>query len=223
MRPTALLVDDDPTTLVALPDTLKCRLPLLRVETTTSVVDALARLEGRPYSVLLTDLRMPRMDGLSFLHEVKQRHADTPVVIMSGTHDLAVVMQAFEAGAFDFLPKPLDRDDLSTTIQLALCTFGLQRDLQASQQRLRRYAERLRRFQTEPLVDLHVDLQQLASAVLEEATLVRSRSASRVAQSRAMIQRQEKRVQETANLLRSVRDVAHRRSQARAVFHRLTG
>ena len=223
MRPTALLVDDDPVTLVALPETLQCRQPRLRVETTTSIDDALARLDVRPYNVVLTDLRMPRMDGLCFLHEVKQRHVDTPVVIMSGTNDLAVVMQAFELGVFDFLPKPLDRDDLSTTLQLAVCSFGLQRDLEASQQRLRRYVERLRRLQTEGSVDLHADLKQLASAVFEEATLVRSRSANRVAQSQAMIQRQEQRIQETAKLLRSVRDVAHRRSQARSVFRRLTG
>jgi DNA-binding NtrC family response regulator len=163
------------------------------------------------------------MDGLSFMHEVKQRHADTPVVIMSGTTDLADVMQAFELGAFDFLPKPLDRDDLSTTIQLAVCTFGLQRDLQASQHRLRRYVERLRRLQSAGWVDLHADLKHLSWALLEEATLACSRSANRVAQSQARIQRQEQRMQETAKLLHSVRDVAHRRSQARAVFRRLTG
>ena len=69
MRPTALLVDDDSTTLLAFPDLLHHKIPRLRVETTTDVTDALARLDVRSYSVVLTDLRMPRMNGLTFLRE----------------------------------------------------------------------------------------------------------------------------------------------------------
>jgi DNA-binding NtrC family response regulator len=215
MRPTALLVDDDPTTLVALPDTLHYRIPHLRVETTTSVVDALARLEVREYSVVLTDVRMPRMDGLNFLREAKRRNVETPVVLMTGMNDPALLTQAFEAGAFDFLPKPLDRNDLSTTIQFALYTYGLLRDLKASQQRLRRYVERLGRVQTEVPV-IHSDLMELASDLLEEATVVRSRARGRVAHSQALIQRNEERLQNTAQLLYAVQNLARQRSQERA-------
>jgi DNA-binding NtrC family response regulator len=215
MRPTALLVDDDPTTLVALPDALRCRLPCLRVETTTSVVDALARLELRPYSVVLTDVRMPRMDGLSFLHEVKRRHAETPVVVMTGINDHALLAQALEAGAFDFLPKPLDRNDLSTTVQLALYTYGLERDIKASQQRLRRYVERLGRLQTEVPVEIQSELSRLASDLLEEAAVVRGRALGTVARSQVLIQRNEERLRKTAKVLCAVQALARQRSQQR--------
>ena len=216
MRPTALLVDDDPTTLVALPDTLQCRLPHLRVETTTSVVDALARLEVRPYSVVLTDLRMPRMDGLSFLYEVKRRHAETPIVLMTGTNDHALVTQAIEAGAFDFLPKPLERNDLSTTIQLALCAYNLRRDIKASQQRLRRCIERLDRVQTEGPLESHSDFMELASDLVEGAAVVRNGARERVAQSQALIQRNTAHLQKTEQLLAEVQNLARQRSQQRA-------
>jgi FixJ family two-component response regulator len=149
------------------------------------------------------------------LHEVKKRHVETPVVLMTGMNDHVLLRHAFEAGAFDFLPKPLDRDDLSTTIQLAVCAYGLLRDINASQKRLRRYVERLRRLQTEAPLDVRSDLKELASDLLGEAGVVHTRALARVEDSKARIQRNEERVQETAKLLRAVQDIARQRSQGR--------
>jgi FixJ family two-component response regulator len=221
MRPTALLVDDDATVLIALPDTLQCRLPRLRVETTSSVVDALARLEVKAYSVILTDLRMPRLDGLGLMREVKRRHVDTPVVLMTGTTDSALLKQALETGIFDILPKPLDRDDLSTTIQLALRTHSLLREIKASQERLRRHVVRLARLQTKGPLERHSELKDLSLDLFRDAALVRKRASGSLADSDARMQRNRQRLQETEKLLRSVREVARQRSQARVALREL--
>ena len=216
MRPTALLVDDDSTTIAALPNALQCRLPRLRIETTTNAVDAVSRLDRVSYSVVLADYRMPRMDGMSLLREVKRRSPETSVILMTGTNDAALEAQAFEAGAFDFLPKPLDRDDLTTTIQLALCAYSLQRDLKAWQERSRRYSERLRHLRTEPGLPTY-DFKERLAQLVEEASVVNDRVHATVMQCRALIKRNEAHIQEIRNRLQSVHRIAQQRSRERFV------
>jgi YesN/AraC family two-component response regulator len=185
------------------------------------VVDALARLDIHRYSVVLTDLRMPRMDGLTFLQEVKRRHVETPVVLMTGITDVNLAALATEAGAFDFLPKPLDRDDVATTIQLAVSVSRLQRDIKASQQRLRRIAERLRRGKISH--GRTSDILELISDLVENAGVVREQAQASISQSKTIIQRNKARLQETRTLLDSVQRVARQRGQERAVRRMLLG
>ncbi len=72
------------------------------------------------YDLVLTDLRMPRVDGMQLLHAVQDHHPDTPVVVITahGTVDSAV--EAMRAGAFDFITKPFDESELHTIVDKAL-------------------------------------------------------------------------------------------------------
>jgi DNA-binding response OmpR family regulator len=161
------------------------------------------------------------MDGLGLMREVKRRHVDTPVVLMTGTTDSALLKQALETGIFDILPKPLDRDDLATTIQLALRTYSLLRDIKASQERLRRHIVHFGRLQTKPPPERHSELKDLALDLFREAALVRNRAFKSLADSDARIQRNRQRLQETEKVLRSVQQVARQRSQARVALRHL--
>ena len=165
---------------------------------------------------------MPRLDGLSFLQEVKRRHVDTPVVLMTGTTDPALLSQAIETGIFDVLPKPLDRDDLSTTIQLAVRTYSLLRDVKASQERLRRHVERLGRLK-KVSQESHSELKDLALELFRDAALIRSRAFKSLSNSDARMQRNQKRLQESAKLLHSVQEAARQRTQARLVVRKFQG
>lgn len=90
--------------------------------------DMLQALAADQPAVLVTDIRMPGMDGLSLLSQVKQAHPELPVIIMTAFTDLNSTVEAFQHGAFDYLPKPFDVD-----AALALIQRAAQRDLAASQ------------------------------------------------------------------------------------------
>ena len=94
----------------------------------TAVADggaALALLEERDYSVVITDLRMPQVDGMTLLKTLAERDADVPVIMITahGTVDTAV--EALKAGAFDFITKPFDQDELMAVVAKAARTRAL--------------------------------------------------------------------------------------------------
>jgi CheY-like chemotaxis protein len=83
-RASVLVVDDDPATLVALPDMLTTRIPGVSVTTYESAITGLEALRTSNYDAVVVDLRMPEMDGLTLLRNVRQFSEHTPVVIISG-------------------------------------------------------------------------------------------------------------------------------------------
>ncbi|MCC2595634.1 nitrogen regulation protein NR(I) [Pusillimonas sp. MFBS29] len=87
-----------------------------------SAREALEALESDTPSVLVTDVRMPGEDGLSLLHRIKQSHPDLPVIVMTAFTDLNSTVQAFQKGAFDYLPKPFDVNAAVGLIQRATRT-----------------------------------------------------------------------------------------------------
>lgn len=85
-----------------------------------SAENALAALNSGQPDVLISDIRMPGMDGLSLLAEVKQHNPLLPVIIMTAHSDLDAAVNAYQQGAFDYLPKPFDIDDAVTLVARAL-------------------------------------------------------------------------------------------------------
>ncbi len=69
---------------------------------------------------LITDIRMPGIDGFALLGRVKARHADLPVIVMTAHSDLDSAVSAYEGGAFEYLPKPFDIDDAVELAQRAI-------------------------------------------------------------------------------------------------------
>src|SRR5574341_1802220 len=88
---------------------------------------ALAVMARTPVQVVVTDLVMPRLDGLSLLRRVAADYPDVPVIVITahGTVDSAVA--ALKAGAFDFITKPFEQDDLKRVIAKAARAHDLAR------------------------------------------------------------------------------------------------
>src|SRR5690606_15858086 len=84
-----------------------------------SGAELLEALEESQPSVLVTDVRMPGIDGLTLLHKVKEAHPDLPVIVMTAFTDLSSTVEAFQKGAFDYLPKPFDINAALALIQRA--------------------------------------------------------------------------------------------------------
>ncbi len=84
-------------------------------------LQALEMINGKGgFDVALTDINMPRMDGLTFLKQIKQNGGLTKTVIVSAYGDMKNIRTAMNRGAYDFVTKPIDFEDLTTTLEKAL-------------------------------------------------------------------------------------------------------
>ena len=77
-----------------------------------SAVEALQVLSQLPIELVITDVRMPGMNGLATLREIKQRHPLVEVIMLTGHASIETAVQGMELGAFDYLMKPMDIDEL---------------------------------------------------------------------------------------------------------------
>ncbi|MGE4297774.1 MAG: response regulator [Desulfovibrionaceae bacterium] len=105
-----LLVDDEEDFLSVVAKRLAKR--ELRVATATSGEGALAHIEAAPVDVVVLDLKMPDMDGLQTLRAIKAMKPGIEVIMLTGHADLATAVSGMEIGAFDYLLKPTDVDEL---------------------------------------------------------------------------------------------------------------
>lgn len=83
----------------------------------------LERLATQTPDVLLSDIRMPGMDGLALLKQIKQCHPLLPVIIMTAHSDLDAAVSAYQQGAFDYLPKPFDIDEAVALVERAISHY----------------------------------------------------------------------------------------------------
>ena len=88
--------------------------------TAASGEEALGYLHEQDVDLLFSDVKMPKMDGLALLRKIKQENDGTAVVMISGHRDIDVAIEAMKEGAFDYLLKPLGRDDVLRTVHRAL-------------------------------------------------------------------------------------------------------
>jgi len=90
------------------------------VATASDGAEALARLADGPFDLLLTDQRMPKMDGLELLEQARRIDPGLPVVLMTAYGTVSTAVEAMKRGASDYLTKPFERDELLLVIDKAL-------------------------------------------------------------------------------------------------------
>ena len=141
--PRILLVDDDPALLEALPEALRLRLDGIEIDTSETAYDALDRLRETEYDAIVSDIKMPGMDGLALFTEAQSLRPGTPVLLITGhgEHDLAV--QALRGGAYDFVQKPIDRDYFVASLERAVQMRRLDRQVAEQQVLLEQHARLL--------------------------------------------------------------------------------
>jgi len=125
-----LIVDDNKTST----DTL-CALVERRGHTAHAAYDgqqALTVLEAEPIDVLVTDLKMPRMDGMQLLRRVRDRWPDVVVIVVTAHGSVEAAVEAMKIGAFDFVTKPLDNNELQVKLQKAVA----QREMSLKMERM---------------------------------------------------------------------------------------
>src|SRR5438094_2482790 len=84
-------------------------------------MEALALLDsGEEFELMLSDLMMANLDGIGLLEKTKERFPDMPVVMVTAVHDISVALAALRNGAYDYLLKPFEREQLLATVRRAL-------------------------------------------------------------------------------------------------------
>jgi len=113
---TVLVVDDEPSVLFALSEGLSDRRGGVRVVTAANGIEAVAVLEAEPVDLVLTDLRMPDMDGFELLAFLRRNHPSVPVILMTALGSDETSARLGTAGSFECLAKPFHLPDLKRKI-----------------------------------------------------------------------------------------------------------
>ena len=140
MSPRILIVDDDTALLEALPEALGLRMNGIEIDTVETAFDALDRIRENDYDAVVSDIKLPGMDGLALLGEIRGLRPGTPTLLITGhgEHDLAV--QALRGGAYDFVQKPIDRDYFVRSLERAIQMRRLDRQVDEQRVELERHA-----------------------------------------------------------------------------------
>jgi signal transduction histidine kinase len=127
--PQILIVDDDTALLQALPQTLSLRIIGVRADTSDSAQGALELIQEHDYDVIVSDIKMPGMDGLALLAKIQELQPETPTLLITGHGEHHLAIQALRGGAYDYIQKPIDRDDFVASLQRAIQTRQLRRQV----------------------------------------------------------------------------------------------
>src|SRR5947209_5618000 len=153
-QPRVLIVDDDAALLQALPEALRLRMREVTVDTADSAAAALDRIAARDYDAIVTDIKMPGMDGLELLAEIRTHRPDTPTLMITGHGERDLVVHALRGGAYDFIQKPIDRDYFVASLRRAIQTRELGRRVKQEQLAVERHLNELEAIVEERTRDL---------------------------------------------------------------------
>ncbi len=116
-----LVVDDDPLIRGSLYEMLRGQ--RYEVEMASDGSEAMDHLNRRPFQLVITDWKMPQMDGMSLLAHIKTQHPDVNVILVTGFGNVSSAVEAIRQGAFDYLTKPIQPEELEDTIRRALTQY----------------------------------------------------------------------------------------------------
>lgn len=160
-KPKILVVDDDSQVLEML--VLLLSEQGFHVEKAHSAAEALLRLQENNLKVVLTDIRMPGMDGFELTSTIHTYDPNLPVIIMTAYAEVEVAVGALKHGAFDFIFKPINHDQLLHAIGKATAFY----DLKSLERDYRQSLEMAVKSKTEELSDLNREIIRRLTVVAE--------------------------------------------------------
>jgi DNA-binding NtrC family response regulator len=168
VKPRALIVDDERAECEMFADAL--RDAGFEAAWEMQPAEALRRLEGQPFDVVVTDLNMPGLPGNELCRRIKLSKPNLPVVVVTAFGSIDSAVGAMKAGAYDFVTKPFDVDTIGLVLKRAVENHELRAEVDA----LRRVVDTSQRYgaligTSEPMRRLYATLDQLRSG---DATLL---------------------------------------------------
>ena len=125
-----LLVDDEELVRVSIRYSISCVLSNVKVVgEAANGEEGIAFVRDQHPDIVITDIRMPRMDGLQMIGAIREESPDTPIIVLSGYADFEYARQAMKFGITDYLLKPVEEQSLKETLEKCIGRIVQQRDL----------------------------------------------------------------------------------------------
>jgi len=156
--PTILAVDDEIGVIESFKLFLEDKYNLL---TATSGEEALEKIEKENINLVLLDIIMPGMSGLEVLSRIKEKHDDIDVIMITAIKTIRTAIQAIKLGAYDYITKPFDVDEVSSSIQRVLEKQNLFKEVTYLREEVNRP------FLTEKLIGISEKMRRVYEMVLE--------------------------------------------------------
>lgn len=121
-----LVVDDEKNMLMSLKAILQDE--GYRVGTSPSGEDGLVAMEAEPFEIVITDLKMSGMTGVDLLERIRHTHPHIPVILMTAYATPKSAVEAIKAGAFDYIPKPFDPEEIIFALRKAVEFISIQKE-----------------------------------------------------------------------------------------------
>ena len=141
-RPAIYIVDDEHRMCHSLKRLLQKR--GFDVEFTTSGTEALRHFDQKPYDLFLLDIGIPDLDGFQLMDAILERLPEAAIIMMTGDANVDTAVRALRRGAYDYLKKPFDPEELEKTVHNALDRQRLKKENRRIQKRLRLSESRYR-------------------------------------------------------------------------------
>jgi len=112
-----LILDDEPIVCKRLKPALEKS--GYEVETFINSAEAVLRIEDKEFDIVITDLKMEGLDGMTFLTEVKKRSPNTEVIVITGFATMETAKESYQKGVFDFVAKPFKIGEIQDVVKKA--------------------------------------------------------------------------------------------------------
>ena len=159
-KPTILIVDDE----VRITNILKINFrDKYNVLTANSGRKALEILESEPVNLVITDIRMPQMDGNTLIQEIKKTNPTLPVIVLTAYGSIENAIETIKQGAYDYIQKPINIDHLSRAIEKALEYNNVLEENRTLKQKLQKYEG------TSEIITINAKMKKLLEALKQVA------------------------------------------------------
>ena len=159
-----LLVDDDHRLLLGLCELLAVEMPDVLVTTASYAEAAIGLVQQQDYDAIVSDIRVPDMDGLTLMGKIHESRPDIPIILMTAQTHHEVGLRALKEGAYAFLPKPIDIQIFLAWLSRAIHVRQLSREVQEKTDRLQRQTQALEEAVQERTAHLEAAMAALKDA-----------------------------------------------------------
>ncbi len=159
-KPTILIVDDE----VRITNILKINFrDKYNVRTANSGRKALEILESEPVNLVITDIRMPQMDGNTLIQKIKRTNPTLPIIVLTAYGSIENAIETIKQGAYDYIQKPINIEHLSRVIEKALEYNNVLQENRTLKQKLQKYEG------TSEIITINTKMKKLLEALKQVA------------------------------------------------------